>query len=134
MLLFHVSTKLSGSLSGDSAMLRLNAMDLPASSATPHPLRNRTAGSLMLLVTLATGCASPGNPRPPSLYLPALVTDLTAQRVGDQVQLHWTTPARTTDGLELKGALTAEFCRQTGPSAPCDTITRLPVQPGPSQA
>jgi hypothetical protein len=63
------------------------------------------------------------------------VKDLTAERVGDEVRLHWTTPEMTTDRIAVKGSMTAEICRiaaQT--SQACTPVTRLPVQPGPSQA
>ena len=52
------------------------------------------------LIACAAGCASPGPPQPPSLNLPEVVKDLTAERVGDVVQLHWTTPDMTTDRLD----------------------------------
>ncbi|HTD95545.1 MAG TPA: fibronectin type III domain-containing protein [Edaphobacter sp.] len=87
------------------------------------------------LLALALGCASPGPPHPPSLQLPEHVTDLTAQRIGDQVRLHWTTPTRTTDGIDLKGSLTAEICRSQPTSAsPCTPVAHLPVHPGPTDA
>jgi hypothetical protein len=103
-----------------------------------------------LLLPLLLACASPGPPRPPSLHLPSLVTDLAAERAGNTVRLHWTTPSGTTDGLGIKGQLTAELCRETGvpgelargggktaptqPHTACTRLTRLPVKPGPSQA
>jgi hypothetical protein len=67
------------------------------------------------------------------------VKDLTAERVGDLVQLHWTTPSMTTDRLEIQGAMTAEICRITVTSpAPqpqsCIPVRRQQVQPGPTQA
>ncbi len=93
---------------------------------------------LPALLFLGIGCASPGNPRPPSLNLPELVTDLTAQRLGDQVELHWTTPSRTTDGTDIKGNLTAELCRQTNftssPASTCAPIQRIAVAPGAGHA
>jgi hypothetical protein len=62
------------------------------------------------------------------------VKDLTAERVGDVVRLRWTTPAQTTDRLDIKGPMTAELCRFTvSPTAPqptCVPVTHLPVQPG----
>ncbi len=48
-----------------------------------------------------SGCASPGPARPPSLHLPRLATDLTATRTGNDVTLRWTTPDKTTDGLNV---------------------------------
>jgi hypothetical protein len=119
---------------------------------TPNSPRSRPAlpssiGLLIpaatLLALLATGCASPGPPRPPSLNLPQPVTDLAAERVGDQVLLHWTTPARTTDGLPLKGNFTARICRNpvpaassrlAAPASPCTPVLRLAVHTGPSTA
>jgi hypothetical protein len=94
------------------------------------------------------GCASPGPPLPPSLKLPEVVTDLKATRVGDEVQLRWTTPARTTDKLKVTGAITAEICRETPAGAvagaaavqrpagvvqPCSPVARLAVKPGASE-
>jgi hypothetical protein len=91
-----------------------------------------SAISATLLTALAVGCASPGPPRPPSLRLPEVVKDLTAERVGDEVHLRWTTPTKTTDKLEIKGSLTAEICR--GDASVCTPVKRLPVHPGSSEA
>jgi hypothetical protein len=104
----------------------------------PHPRRWLPAIAAAPLILLAAGCASPGPPQPPSLNLPEVVKDLTAERVGDVVHLHWTTPEMSTDHLEVKGAMTAEICRITvtapAPQTPaCVPIPRLPVQPGPTQ-
>src|SRR5260370_31049008 len=98
---------------------------LPATAAAP-------------LIAFAAGCASPGPPQPPSLNLPEVVKDLTAERVGDVVRLHWTTPEMSTDHLDVKGAMTAEICRitvtaPTSQTPACVPIPRMPVQPGPTQ-
>jgi hypothetical protein len=91
-----------------------------------------------LLIACIAGCASPGPPRPPSLDLPEVVKDLTAERVGDVVRLHWTTPTMTTDHIDIKGPMTAEICRITvssaAPDPVCVMVARLPVQPGPTPA
>jgi hypothetical protein len=96
------------------------------------------AASILLLTTLAVGCASPGPPRPPSLGLPALVKDLTAERRGNAVYLRWTTPDKTTDRLDIKGQLSAEICRISLPVSAlpqaCAPAVKLPVQSGPSHA
>lgn len=121
-------------------------------------LRNIRSSSVRLgflaaaCVSLVAGCASPGPPLPPSLKLPQPVTGLTAVRTGEQVVLHWTTPARTTDRLLIAGPVTAAICRErvtpaamaTPPSRaqpvassgtlPCNVVLRVPVSPGPSQA
>src|SRR5580704_10655699 len=101
----------------------------------PHTLRWLPAVAAASLIVYATGCASPGPPRPPSLNLPEVVKDLTAERLGDQVILHWTTPKTTTDHMDVKGTMTAEICRIAAPpSAVCTPVARTPVPPGPSQA
>lgn len=89
---------------------------------------------LALLITFAAiGCASPGVPRPPSLNLPQPVRDLTAARIGDTVELHFTLASRSTDKLPLRGAtLTATFCRELDHQA-CVLIpsskTSIPIDP-----
>src|SRR5277367_6498851 len=76
------------------------------------------AAAAVLAISGAAGCASPGPPQPPSLKLPEMVKDLTAQRVGDVVRLHWTTPSTTTDNIDIKGPMTADVCRMAVSSAP----------------
>ncbi|MBS1800120.1 MAG: fibronectin type III domain-containing protein [Acidobacteria bacterium] len=112
---------------------------MPASLQTSA--RSRIIAAAAVLVPLLTSCASPGPPRPPSLHLPGVVTDLTAQRTGNQVVLHWTTPARTTDNLKVPEPLTAEICRDPGlaPASatgnpPCTVVLHIAVKPGPSVA
>jgi hypothetical protein len=104
----------------------------------PHTRRWLSLTAAALPILFAVGCASPGPPHAPSLDLPEVVKDLTAERVGDRVTLRWTTPEKTTDHLAIKGTITAEICRASLPapaSAPaCQVVKRLPVQTGPSQA
>ena len=77
----------------------------------PGEHRNLALAAAVLLSGLA-GCASPGPPRPPSLHLPRPVSDLTAVRIGDTVQLRFTAPSQSTDKLALHGSIPGEFCRQ----------------------
>jgi hypothetical protein len=104
----------------------------------PNARRRSSAVAAALLAVGIVGCASPGPPQPPSLNLPEPVKDLTAERIGDLVQLHWTTPKETTDRLSIKGPITAEICRvnltSVPPSACVPVVTRLLVQPGLTQA
>jgi hypothetical protein len=101
-------------------------------SATRRIIRPLAAA---LAASFLSGCASPGPARPPSLHLPRRVTDLSAERTGDSVALRWTTPEKTTDGLKVPTALTAEICRQlVARSSPCTTVKSVPVHPGPSEA
>jgi hypothetical protein len=68
---------------------------------------------------ILTGCASPGPPHAPSLKLPQPVRDLTATRIGNTVELHFTAPSNSTDKLPLRGpTLSGQLCRQL-PHQPC---------------
>jgi len=75
--------------------------------------RSATASSIpaaLIVALLASiGCGQPSIPLPPSLNLPRPVENLTAQRTGDTVTLHWTMPKETTDKLPLKGPVQAEI-------------------------
>src|SRR6185437_10500669 len=62
------------------------------------------------------GCGTPGAPLPPSLNLPRRVTDLAAERAGNQVTLMWTMPQRTTDKILLKEPVTVRVCWNEGTS------------------
>src|SRR5438270_12178097 len=111
-------------------------MSMKVIALTRHPGPSRrwlSAAAALPLMAFAVGCASPGPPQPPSLNLPEVVKDLTADRVGDTVHLQWTTPETTTDHLPVKDAMTAEICRKTLPAHPpppsCTRITTLPAQP-----
>ncbi len=75
----------------------------------------RSSGIASIALVL-TGCASQGPLQPPSLHLPQLAQNVTAERVGDRVELTWTTPATTTDGVKMKGAMTANICVDNRPS------------------
>ena len=85
----------------------------------------RSAGTtITLTATLAAiglgmvGCASPGPPRAPSLYLPGSPSELTATRRGNIVELRFNLPQRTTDHLPLRPeAITAQLCRSVDPGA-----------------
>jgi hypothetical protein len=67
-------------------------------------------------------------PQPPSLKLPEPVTDLAARRAGNQVDLHWTMPRRTTDKVLLVGDQKVKVCRRTD-SGPCKVAGSLLLAP-----
>ena len=88
--------------------------------------------ALLISVALLSGCASPANPRPPSLHLQEVPAAPQAERLGDQVILTWETPASTTDGGRPGLPLTAVLCRESTAPAPvgCVPVLRLPASPG----
>ena len=96
--------------------------------STEH--RWRWAALAVALAYGLTGCGTPGAPQPPSLNLPDRVTDLSATRTGDKVELTWTMPKKNTDKLLLKGDVAVRICRKLVESA-CDTAGgELMVAPG----
>ena len=91
-------------------------------------LRRTLVTSVAAAVMLMTGCAMVAAPKPPSLKLPQPVTDLTAQRIGNTVVLHWTMPKRATDKVLLEGLQGVKVCRYEG-SGPCVVVARLQAMP-----
>jgi hypothetical protein len=98
--------------------------------------KKRITAPMMVLPLLIAGCASQGPVRPPSLHLPAAVRGLSAARVGNAVDLTWTNPVRTTDGVSLTakhsaGAMQAEICRaEAFSSANCSPVAHLAATAG----
>ncbi|SNS27311.1 hypothetical protein SAMN05421770_101289 [Granulicella rosea] len=97
----------------------------------------RCLGASLAIFTV--GCASPGPPKPPSLRLPEIVTNLTADRIGEKVIFHWTNPTNTTDGLAIKGPTSAVLCRMEPPAlmakgvtpqTPCTPLQHFAAKPG----
>jgi hypothetical protein len=112
-------------------------MKFPLIVYSPQVRRGLAAAVAAFLIVCTCGCASPGQPRPPSLNLPEVVKDLTAERAGDVVELRWTTPEKTTDRLDVKGTMMAEVCRiavASSASSGCTPVVRVAVQPGPTRA
>ncbi|MHB1701644.1 MAG: hypothetical protein ACYCSN_16250 [Acidobacteriaceae bacterium] len=97
--------------------------------ATPQAAAIIAIMGSLLIGSMITGCANPGPPSAPSLKLPRLVADLTAERVGDTVTLHWTMPRDTTDGLALKGPVEAAICRSEGAVGTCQPLRKLGAKP-----
>ena len=91
----------------------------------------RAAALLTMLPLIMAGCGTPAAPQPPSLKLPEPVVDLRAIRSGDQVNLTWTMPKRTTDNVILKGPQSAHVCRrvETGPCESAADLHFLPEAP-----
>jgi hypothetical protein len=88
------------------------------------------AGLSLAACLLLPGCGLPAAPLPPSLNLPARVTDLSAARSGTQVSLTWTMPKRNTDKMLLTGNVQVRVCRRETAAAPCITASSLQLAPG----
>jgi hypothetical protein len=91
-----------------------------------------TLASCMVLASgfVLTGCGMPGTPLPPSLHLPDPVTDLTALRTGDQVQLNWTMTKKDTDKLLLQGNVQVRVCRKQDGATVCSQAGELSLPAG----
>ncbi len=90
-------------------------------------MRLAAAGFGLPLLIMA-GCGLAAAPQPPSLKLPEPVTDLTVQRTGNDVELHWTMPKRDTDKVLLTGDQRVQVCRgvDSGACAIAGTISFVP--------
>jgi hypothetical protein len=93
-----------------------------------NAIHRLAAAVLGIPLLLLAGCGMVAAPQPPSLKLPEPVTDLTAQRTGDEVALHWTMPKRTTDKVLLSGYQKVQVCRRIG-SEPCAIAGTLLATP-----
>jgi hypothetical protein len=80
----------------------------------------------MLIAALCCfyACGVQGTPHAPRVEVPAKVTDLTAQQVGQNVEIHFTLPELATDGQRLTKPLELEILRATVPQTP--GISKLP--------
>ena len=72
---------------------------------------------------LWSGCASSAPPLPPSLDLPAPVSDLRAVRKGDKIYLAWTVPTQTTDHEKVRRLGPTQICRNPEAAiSACQTV------------
>lgn len=93
---------------------------------------NRSVQLLAAALSAAalSGCGMPGAPQPPSLNLPQTVADLQAARTGNQVDLRWTMPRRSTDKILLKDPIRVRICRTEAAPPSCAQAAELYVLPG----
>jgi hypothetical protein len=100
------------------------------STARQHAAAAMQSGALACVLAIAmAGCGTPGAPLPPSLNLPDRVTDLAAERAGNQVTLTWTMPRRTTDKILLKDPVIVRVCWNEGTSH-CVPVDEKAFAPG----
>lgn len=110
----------------------MGLLSRPARSVPSHLPLAGLAAALTLASLLATGCASPGPPHAPSLNLPQPVSDLTASRTGNIVELHFTLPHLSTDKLPLYNprhhhtSVHGTVCRSLIQGS-CTTVAKLDI-------
>ena len=95
----------------------------------PQRMRERRGllSSALLAVCMLSGCANPGPPRAPSLFFPSPPKRITAERLGDTVELRFTAPSRSTDGLPLRAStLSGSLCRAVE-NSPCVAVGKYTV-------
>src|SRR5579862_1699061 len=83
------------------------------------------------LLAVLSGCGTPGAPLPPSLNLPEPVTDLVAQRTGNEVSLTWTMTKKNTDKILMKNSVSVWICRKEA-AGKCEDASsgKLMLAPG----
>lgn len=103
---------------------------------------SRFAALLLCVVAcaIAAGCGSIGEPLYPATKIPIKVTDLGAVERGDQIDVAFTAPSQTTEGLTIKtpGRIELAIGPSTGPGFNIDSWARdsqiiditPPVTPG----
>src|ERR1700721_164639 len=69
----------------------------------------------VVLYAMLTGCGSVGEPLYPALKIPTRVSDLVAIERGDLIDVTFTNPSKTTEGLTL--AAIGKIDLRVGPSA-----------------
>jgi len=99
-----------------------------ASNYLPPPTTPSRRILWTLVLASAAGylnaCGVQGTPHPPRVEVPAKVSDLTADQVGQNVEIHFTLPDLAADGQRLTKPLEVEILRATVP--PGRGLAKLP--------
>jgi len=83
--------------------------------ALPSPTGALKVLSLPVCALLLAACAAEGPPHPPHIERPTAVHDLSAQQVGDAIELRFTLPTDAADGESLSKPLEVEIFRDASP-------------------
>lgn len=88
---------------------------------------------VVVLASLAAGCAYIGDVKPPTLDIPAPVVDLRAAEFGDRIAVEFTLPPLTMEGLALKNVRAVELrVSAAAQPTPADRTFQIPPKdPGP---
>jgi hypothetical protein len=115
---------------------------LPTTCVSPalrhsHALRASRWISLMVVVAAALGCGKKGPPLAPFVRVPALVTAVAPQRVGNDVYVSFAVPETNVDGQKPADIATVEVYAVTADRPPttekqrelATLVAMLPVRP-----
>lgn len=72
-------------------------------------MRPLASVGLMTACIWLAGCGYPGDPLPPALNRPRVVTDLSAVERGSKIVIQFTMPTETTDGLPVRSGADVEL-------------------------
>src|ERR1700731_2851719 len=88
-----------------------SSRNLGARRIRPRRIANPPFRLSLFLFLLMAGCGAPGEPTPPSSPIPVAINDLSAQQLGDAVQLAFTMPSTATSRERLTGTPAIEILR-----------------------
>ncbi len=89
-------------------------------ASSPQPSRTTHFFCALLLSCAAfwlASCGVQGSVHPPRVEIPAKITNLSAEQVGQSVEVHFTLPELATDGERLSKPLEIELLRSTAPQS-----------------
>jgi hypothetical protein len=106
-------------------------------AASRRPRSLRAAGLVFVLLAMAAGCGKKGPPLAPLVRVPAVVTSVTPQRIGNDVYLSFKVPETNADGQKPADIGAVEVYAVTSEKAPATEqqrevatlIATLPVRP-----
>ena len=106
-------------------------------AASRRPRSLRTAGLVFVSLAMAAGCGKKGPPLAPLVRVPAVVTSVTPQRIGNDVYLSFKVPETNADGQKPADIGAVEVYAVTSEKAPATEqqrevatlIATLPVRP-----
>ena len=110
---------------------------LAAASPQPGSLRAALRAGAVALIIVAAACGKKGPPLAPFVRVPATVTTVTGQRIGDDVYLSFTVPSTNVDGQQPADIAALEVYAVTSTRPPATSeqrevaslIATLPVRP-----
>src|SRR5207237_3984737 len=98
-------------------VVRAQATGRHRQGSGPEPLYSVRRALALLGILWLSGCAYVGEPKPPTLDMPARVTDLRAAEYGDKIIVEFTIGPLTTEGLAITELNAVELRAVAGSSS-----------------